>query len=472
MPPVRPSFRCFVAALSSLVVANSCGSGSPEQETPSGPAPTHSVLLISLDTLRADRMGLYGYDRPTTPALESFATGATRYDRAVATSPWTLPSHGSIFTGLYPYEHGARTYPLDELEKREDFSNAAALDERYETVAELLRDAGYRTGAVVANVSFMDPKWGLAQGFDHYDYGRGKVQDINERALEWLSGGDDEQPFFLFLNYMDTHRPYNVDPIEGFPDLGRRRSVLKQIRPLLLGGEAVPDKLLDRLSDEYDLAVANLDAGLGELFDALRDRGRFDDTLIVVVSDHGEFLGEHQLIEHAKEVYEEVVHVPLIIKEPGQSEGRVDAQRISHVHLPRIILEFTARAHGIPEPMTSHWPRGPVYAEIYGARLRELEEEWGPRLNRLRRAVVLDDIKYVDSSDGERELYDLSVDASERTNLIDVRPELAKTMAEMLELGLLSRTEGKGAGAVRMTPDDLENMRAMGYAGGNEEEEE
>lgn len=447
-------------------------SGGDVPDAPSTPPQKKSVILICLDTLRADRMSLYGYEQSTTPNLETFAQQATRYDRALAASPWTLPSHGSLFTGLYPYEHGARTYRLTELQAREGYTNAAALDGHYQTVAELLVAAGYRTGAIAANTSFLDPKWGLEQGFEHFESAPGRAPEINGRALAWLdAAADPEQPFFLFLNYMDTHRPYNTAPREGWP-AARGKGTLKRIRPYVLEGEPIPADLQENLHNEYDLAIANLDAGLGELFTALRERGHYEDSWIGIVSDHGEFLGEHGLIEHAKDVYQPVLHVPLIVKEPGQREAAVDEEWISHVHLPVLLFAATPIGEDVPQRFQSHWPRGSVYAENYGARQRELEETWGPRLDRLRRTVLDGEYKFIDSSDGVRELYDLAADPGEQHNLIDEQAELASSLAERLRQDLLSRKEGVGAGAVQLSAKDIENMQALGYMGDDEEDEE
>jgi len=229
---------------------------------------------------------------------------------------------------------------------------------------------------------------------------------------------------------------------------------------------------LERLRNEYDLAIANLDDGLGQLFAALRERGLFEDSWITVVSDHGEFLGEHNLIGHSKDVYQPVVHVPLVVKEPGQSEAAVDSEWISHVHLPALLFAQTPISEDIPELFQSHWPRGPIYAENYGARQKELDETWGPRLDRLRRTVLDGQYKYIDSSDEVRELYDLEADPGEQHNLIDEKTELASSLAERLRQGLLARKEGVGAGAVQLSPEDIKNMQAMGYMGDDEEDKE
>lgn len=428
---------------------------------------TDAILFLSLDTLRADRTSLHGYGRPTTPSLERLAATATFYPRALATAPWTLPSHASMFTGLFPYEHGARTVALSPRERDAGTSNAAPLGEEYLTLAEVLANAGYRTGAIAANVSFLEAKYGLGQGFDHYDVARGKVRDINARAIAWIDAAPDES-FFLFLNYMDTHRPYNTDPVEGFARSGDHRKIVKKLKERLLATGAAPAGWLATLSADYDLSVANLDAGLGELFDALRDRGLFDEALIVVTSDHGEYLGEHGYIEHAKDVYQEVVHVPLVVKEPGQVAGRVDEAWISHVHLPKLVLDHARVPRDLPElaPFASNWPRGPVVAENYGARLRDLEEAWGPRLDRVRRAYVTGETKWIESSDGEEELYDLAADPGEATNLAETGVERGAALRAGVEAWRDARVDGESAERVLIDAAEASVLDELGYGGG------
>jgi len=306
-----------------------------------------------------------------------------------------------------------------------------------------------------------------ARGFDSYDNRRGKVENVNARALKWLQENK-EQPFFLFLNYMDTHRPYNSKPRPEFPSIGKIPELIPKLKPLLLTNQDVPQRMLDVLNNDYDTSIANLDAGLGQFFAQLEAWELLDDCLVIVTSDHGEFLGEHSLIEHAKELYQEVVHVPLIVKIPGQATARVDDEWISHVHLPGMIAPFTPLDR--PE-LTPHWPRESVLSEIYGARERDLEESWGARLNRLRRAYVNEDFKLISSSDGEHELYDLANDPTEQINLLATEPATAGELQERLDAWLRRHTEGRGAGAVKLTEEDLEIMRAFGYAGDEADEE-
>lgn len=457
-----------------LAALAACGS----DRGPAEPARSGRVIVISLDTLRADRLGLYGYGRPTSPELERFARGATVYTRAQAAAPWTLPSHVSLFTGLHPYEHGARTWSEDQLGSLQSKgwspnNNAGPLAPERQTLAEVLQAEGYATGAVVTNIAFMHPHYGVAQGFDHYDQRRTPWQGVNERALDWLDANGDG-PFLLFLNYMDTHRPYNRSPRPEFPGASEGPDALAEVAPLVLDPAAVaPPELLAACSDQYDLAVANLDEGLGALFDALRERGLFEDTTILVTSDHGEFLGEQQLIEHSKDVYQPVLHVPLIVKAPGQSAGSVDGNWIGHVHMAALLLPHLE----LSDPQAAarelvHHRRGldPVLSENYYTRYHDLAAPWGERFRRVRRTLVEGPWKYIESSDGQHELYDLEADPQESRTLLEERPERAADLRATMTrlLGELQPAPLPGT-LTPLSPEHLEAMRTLGYADGPEE---
>lgn len=443
------------------------GESQPEQ-------PPTRVLFITLDTLRADHLDFYGYGRPTSPELAEFAAGATVYTRAQAAAPWTLPSHASMFTGLYPHEHGAHTWPFESFPGQpEGFINVSPLAEEHKTLAEVFQDAGCATAAVVANVAFMDERFGMSQGFDHYDRRMGRVEAVNERVLEWLDEHG-QGPFFLFVNYMDTHSPYNTKPLEdrSLGPLGGENTLKRASRLVLDPTLEAPEFLLRQLVNQYDTAIANLDRGLGELFDELRRRGLYHDTLIVITSDHGEYLGEKDLIEHSKDVYQGALHVPLIVKAPGQTEGDTDEDWISHVHLPGLILGLSRLPSGSAIAL-ENWPRPSrewVISENYYSRAADLRAPWGDRFDRVRRVLVRGDMKFIGSSDGAHELYDLALDPQETVNLLGQETPAENPLAAELDAWLRSRPAAPPAGNVELDPELLEFMRGLGYAGEDDEE--
>jgi arylsulfatase A-like enzyme len=309
------------------------------------------VLLIVLDTVRADRLSLYGHIRPTTPSLERLAARATVYERAQSQGIWTVPGHASLFTGLYPSEHQA--------EWKHGVDWCRPLRAEAVTLAERFAAAGYRTASIAAN-PFLGRTFGLAQGFEWQVGGRsptvylwvpalamglanlwdgprarqrlGPLErtstlgavEINERALAWLARTRGEGPRFLFLNYMEAHDQLRLLPCAA-PRYGEERSWipdnLPQHRRVWAGKESLAPEDAARLLDWYDSEIACLDLHLGELLDALERRGLLDGMLVAVTADHGHLLGEHDAFNHEAEVWRELTHVPLLVKRPFQRAG-------------------------------------------------------------------------------------------------------------------------------------------------------
>ena len=298
--------------------------------TPTGNPP--NVLLLVIDTQRADPLSSYGYRRRTTPHIDSLAAQGTLFEEVFAPSSWTLPSHASMFTGRLVHEHGA-----GDLNKRR-------LGPEYQTLAEALGARGFATAGFVGNVFWTGRHTGLARGFQHFeDYygtlgdavarttlgrrlapvrealgwvdipGRKRARDVNGEFLTWLDRTG-HRPFFAFLNYMDVHAPYlPVSEYEG------RFGVLRpEFRPTALdiGAERhtfpPPDKLA-YLIDRYDECLLYLDDQIGRLLAELARRGMLERTLVILTSDHGEHLGEHNIINHAASLYTQEIQVPLIL---------------------------------------------------------------------------------------------------------------------------------------------------------------
>lgn len=439
------------------------------EELNDAPSSPHLILIV-LDTLRTEHLSVYGYERPTSPQLEAFAATATRYDRAQAAAPWTLPSHASMFTGLYPFEHGAHTLDPRRVGERVEGLNVAPLSQAHTTLAEELRARGYTTGAVIANKGFLGERYQLDQGFESYEVDWWLHEDVNERAFRFLETHRAE-PFFLFLNYMDTHGPYNCAPRPEFPPSGSRydaQELLKEYKHHVLEGTTPPPGVRERLLMQYDTSIANLDEGLGELFDRLRELGLFDDALIIVTSDHGEYFGEKDLVTHSKDVYQGAVRIPLIVKAPGQTVGRVDDRLISHVHLGGLVLAHTAA--GLTKgTFASYWPREAVLAENYFTRMEDLKSSWGPRFMRVRSVLYDGPYKFIRSSDGQDELYHLDRDPEELHNLVDEEPERAERMRLELVARMPNERRAEQEAAPELTEEEMQTMRDLGYAGDEDE---
>lgn len=465
----------FAAMILGLVFGPNLLSSAPKPGNfppqPAGAAGKPNILLITLDTVRADHMGIYGYQRANTPNLRSFVQGATFYSHFIAASSITLTSHASIFTGLYPQSHGAyRTAP--------DFPKGRPLPDTIPTAATQLAAAGYRTMAVIANRYYLRPEWGLSRGFEYLSIGcpvvllstnhafllrssvrrhlltfNGISQDldaytwdadeVNRQAFELLGQASQKQtPFFLFLNYMDAHAPYVVPRPYSSMYPGRDASISgADYAPLedAIDDEGMPltPHVRDHLVSQYDGAIANLDAHLGALIDRLKRLGIYDNTLIIITSDHGEAFGEKGFISHDVSTTQSQVHVPLIVKYPHQTApDRVDT-RASHVDLMPTMMEVAGLpvppgVEGISLPRARTETGRVIVAECHS----NLDNH--SRYRRLEYALFFGPMKFVESPKGERALYDLATDPDENHNLFRTGDAAAAALQAKLEQWSLS----------------------------------
>ncbi|MCK4547570.1 MAG: sulfatase [Candidatus Eisenbacteria sp.] len=285
-----------------------------------------NLLIILIDTARADHLGCYGHHRPTSPNIDRLAERATLFDNAVAQSSWTLPSIASLLTGLYPTRHQAinikSRLPLWRV-----------------TLPEILQERGYRTGAVISN-TLVSSKYNMHQGFDDFDesmkgdYLDVTSEEVSNRAIQWLKDNH-RDPFFLFLHYYDPHHAYIEhpgfefsEPYGGWIDPKAR---LQQIRTRLW---AVKPRDAAYLASLYDSEIAFTDHHVGRVLKTLDRLGLDGSTLIVITSDHGEEFMEHGWLGHTRDLYEEIVHVPLILRNPAMPEMP------SHFHPPVELIDI------------------------------------------------------------------------------------------------------------------------------------
>jgi arylsulfatase A-like enzyme/tetratricopeptide (TPR) repeat protein len=402
-----------------------------------------NVLLVTLDTTRADRIGAYGYAQAETPRLDRLASEGVLFETAITPTAFTLPSHSSIMTGLYPPYHGMR------------LNGGSALADVQVTLAEQLAASGYRTGAVIA-AFVLDQRWGLSQGFETFDDEiemepdqrldlagvQRRADQVVDLGLEWLET-EDERPFFAWLHLYDAHIPY--DPPEPY---GTR-----------FGGRG--------LSGLYDGEIAYADSQVGRVLDWLEGRGLAENTVVVVLGDHGESLGDHGENEHGYFVYDATVRVPLIVRVPGADlEGiRVPAQVRTIDVLPTILdlvgVERPQPVHGesLVPLMLEPDGGGPEFAYSESMSVH-LQYGWSA-LYSLRTT----ERKFIDAP--RAELYAVNDDPSEMKNLFrdlpDVADELRSALARL-------RTEIE-AGAPETQEADLDEetlgmLAALGYVGG------
>jgi arylsulfatase A-like enzyme len=323
------------------------------------------VLFVVLDTVRQDHLGPYGYDRPTTPTLDAFAEEAVVYEEAVAPAPWTLPVHASLFTGLYPSQHGA-TQETPYLEGAT-------------TLAESLSAAGYDTACYSSN-AWITPYTHLTDGFDEQDNFfevmpgdllsgplarawkamndndrlrtlANRLVQVGNKAHEYLAageGGDTKTPavidqttefiessaiggsqgFFSFINLMDAHLPYHppAEYVEQFAPGVDSTAVCQNSKAYNCGAVDIDDDEWEDIRGLYDAEIRHMDDQLGRLFDHLKAENLWDDTMVVVCADHGELHGEHDLYGHEFNIYDPLVNVPLLVKHPDLDPGRSDQQ--------------------------------------------------------------------------------------------------------------------------------------------------
>jgi hypothetical protein len=298
--------------------------------------PAWNVIVISLDTLRADRLGCYGYPKAISPNIDAFAAGCVQFNRAISPSSWTLPVHASLFTGFYPSIHGA-------VDRRRGISRSHLM------LAEILRNAGYKVMALTGG-GYLNPIYGFGQGFDEY----GHLESLDsERIWEAVDAGKDI-PFFLFLHTYRIHNYYvpddlldRVDPAhaERFQDLVSIMSFVDRYR--LEDLDDTSREWLGHLVSRYDMAIFDIDRQFGTMMRGLEERGRLDDTLIILLSDHGEEFGEHDRTFHGGTLYQEQVHIPLLIRLPGQvTEEREVDEIVELMDVFPTILELL----GLPVP--------------------------------------------------------------------------------------------------------------------------
>jgi arylsulfatase A-like enzyme len=387
----------------------------------------------------------------------------------MASSPWTVPTHASLFSGRDPFEHGAHT-----LKAVGNTQPINLLYDGFLTMAEALEQEGFITGAFVANDGMLATRWNLDQGFQTYHIERTLAENLNVRVFSWLdSVSAAENPYFLFLNYMDTHKVYNTKPRPGFldePAIQDGGQLVDQLyQEVMPGVGPIPWELVQKVIDQYDTAVANLDEQIGVLLDRLRDMGMYDNTMIILTSDHGEYFGEHYLVEHSKDVYQEAIWVPLVIKEPYQHLGRRDETVISSSDIPYLIWsQFPEEVAGkykaeFPNAPGNH----PVITENYYSRAKDLfHPVWGNRFDRIRIAIYDWPYKYIHSTDGSPELYHLDYDDREAANLIDKDRDRGQRMLAALRGYMDSRPSFKEQiEQPPMSAEELKKLKSLGYVG-------
>lgn len=428
--------------------------------TPPGSAPRDpwNVLILVLDTVRAIDLSLFGHSLPTSPSLDSLARSSVVFDRAIAPAPWTLPTHGSLFTGRWPSELWA------------DWRQAEPTATT--TLAEVFRAAGYRTGGFVANVEMLSYESGLAQGFETYqDHpttvaemlhsaavtrfvlqnrrlrhlvgfewtpGRKSAAEIRRAFLDWLDDAAGEgreraperRPFFAFLNLFDAHLPYDPAP----EDRGRFGPIASRPKLLARTGRAFAGRTgadgdsasVRGAHARYLEAIASIDREIGALVQELRARGQLDRTVLVVTADHGELFGERGMIDHGHSLHANLLWVPLLIRAPGAIPAGVRVpQPVSLRDVARTVLELA----GVEGPLiegSSLFAGGTVgrsgspavsMVSWVPAAARRLPVSRGDMAS-----IVVDSLHYILNGDQTEEVFSLRSDPYEQLSLMSTLP--------------------------------------------------
>ncbi len=494
------------------------------------PAPPN-VLWIVWDTVRADHLGLYGYRRPTTPHLETWARRARVFDNCVSPGTITLTSHGSFLTGLPSSEHGAD-------------NGRKWLDEGHVTLAEHLKAMGYRTFLWSAN-PHISAEANFDQGFDVYQHpwddtyrrrakqivldkvapgdrsselsyrlGKEGVFDWDVKATgvlarealaDWLGGDDDPAPYFAFLNYMEAHRP-RIPP----PDFRARMmspADVEQSYEIDQSWDTIwgySFKLSEYTEDELRIMIAMYDAAIAELDELLRDllkfletEGQLENTVVVLTSDHGEHLGEHHLLDHQYSVYEPLARVPLVLYHPTLIPPGRDSRPVMSHDVFATLLELCgvgagtdalpavtpkggtrnfARSASLLQPRAER-PRLTEYLTPFRTAFKSVakrQPDWDPApWNVKLRALTHGRYKLIRGSRGRVELYDLDADPTESQDLAAAgHPEVAR-LSDLLDrqLAALKPWKNSGVEPPQLSPEHRRRLQALGYLGSSEAEE-
>ena len=425
-----------LAVTALLAAGASFASAGPVKPAPKTP-PRPDVILITIDTVRADHLGCYGAQNVKTPTLDGLAADGVLFERAISQVPLTWPSHAVILTGTYPFQNGVQ-----------DFTGQP-LSPQFRSVAQAFKSAGYRTGAVVS-AFVLDRSWGLARGFDFYDdafsaetfqkkdiglVDRRAGESVND-AIAWLKKSP-QRPFFFWLHLYDPHSPY--DPPEPYRA-----------------------EYHDHL---YDGEIAYADHELGRLIDWLKQNKLYDSSLIVMLSDHGESLGEHGEDEHGFFIYNATAHIPLIVKPPAGSGIRAERRR-EPVETAAVAPSLLQLAH-VKDAIQNQFQSAGLFGEGAAKKGAAYSETfypfssfgWSPL-----HALETDRFHYIDAP--RPELYDLQADPGETKNIAAEQPAAVAVLKEKLQQVLAHNPFSRAkSGGANLSPEAQEKLRALGYFG-------
>jgi arylsulfatase A-like enzyme len=461
------SFRvpAAILAVATLLAAAGCA------PRPSGPP---NIVVILVDTLRADHLGVTGFRGGISPNLDRLAAESVLFENCYAQAPWTPPSMGTLFTSLYPEVHGLNNF-RDQMFKDPSTRKmrASVLPDSAVTLAELLQDGGHETAAFVTN-PWLAEGFGLSQGFDHYDdrfvARTAKAESIRSPVRDWLTSRSDDAPFFLYLHFMDVHEPYDAPQA----DYLAMRDHVEPGAHVLSDEEVPPDAIEIRpaWADEemrhdpaywrgrYASGVHAFDRRFAEFLEMLEEFGLMDNSFVVVTSDHGEELWENGRWGHGNSLYEHQLRVPLLIRQPGgEGGGRRVSEMVGLIDLMPTLLSLA----GVESPDIL---QGEDFSSLLvgGGPVERPEVSfgssvmWGPGVYSVRtgRHKLIVGPSWI-------EFFDLVLDPREQDNLAGRDEELQKTMRQLLNTHLVAIPGRLESEQREVSEELLERLRSLGY---------
>lgn len=496
-----PIFKLFFMVIIICLFSQDISNSTVDRER-TLPITKPNIILMVMDTTRVDHLSCYGYQKNTTPHIDTYAQRALVYKKAYATASWTLPSVASVLTGTYPGYHGAHRvttsknyYPMNKL------------DDAKTTLAEILKHAGYTTAGMVS-CEFLTSSFGFHQGFDYFDeripsylfalstfevirflnyffpvvdylssegcYGYRVAAQINKSALSWLSKNGSTKPFFLFLHYFDPHHPYLPETLGtakgNAPDTIREKYRKKNanyvdmergiIDSVLSGTKPLLDDERNYLVHNYDREITLVDAKISEIFKKLKEIGIYDSSLIIITADHGESFGEHDLMLHGMTLYEDNIHVPLIIKYPlhdtqqGIIEYPVSLSGIVPTILSYVSIEIPEDIQGSPF----------IQRDQQKIIAQNFHDPHSKRFTSDLISLQVGDYKYIEASEGEDQLFNLGEDPLETTNLINQNSALKVNFQNLLDFHIKTlKLIEKSESVITIDQKTLQNLKALGY---------
>ncbi len=433
------------------------------------------IIVIIMDTVRQDRLSCYGYSRDTSPNLMRLSQTSRVYDNAYSTSGWTSPAHASLFTGVFPIVHGTT-------------QKNWMMDRKLTTLAEILSAVGYKTFAVSEN-PWVSKLFNFDQGFSEY-YETWRIRNENPKEnlayqlfQKFISQTSRDKPFFVFINFMEAHNPYNSSH-QFFGHFSSNKSIYctdNSWQGFFLGRRKFSPEEIQQLNEHYDEEILYVDDLIGDIVDLLVEKQIWDETIFIVTSDHGENIGDHGMMDHVFSLYETTIKIPLLIHYPRLfPPGTRDGQFVQILDILPTLLGMIGvddeRIHFQGVDLTKNDPRNEraVICEydypqqvLSNYSKKERESEALAKFKRRIKSIIFNDHKFIWGDDGRHELYDLGTDRGETFNLIDQAEsfEIKTDLQNKMEIFIRNykMIGQRKDGSKKIDEETLRALRSLGY---------